>query len=488
LKLRPRLTLFNISLVLIVIVATGIFTAISLRYFLLQEMKADQMTWFNNFKKACLRAEYLDDDLAVRSFSESLEQSVPELSYAVYVDHYRPGIRLGGVNSLQRFEELPPSCPDENVQSASREPFLEDVATSNQRLRYYCQQVRQTNAQGYNAKGTVYVGFNMRILDAKLRQLTRRMLVPLTWTLLVVLALGAMGSMLLARKMTRPIRHLTEGAQAIGEGNLDTRIPIESSDELGFLAHEFNLMATKLKELDQLKDDFVSAVSHELRSPLSAISGYVELLRSKPLEKITAEKREKALGIIQESTNRLTHFINEILDLTKLKAGQVEVHYRPFDVEEAVEEVVGLFQPLLEKKSLEWRIDVPPDMPVIPADAEKIRQILTNLISNALKFTPSGGTIRIWARNHIEFIQISVQDTGVGIPSEAKEAVFERFRQVKGAKEHAGQKGTGLGLAIAKGNVEVHGGRIWIESEFGEGTTVHFTLPVRPQEGSDEGV
>jgi signal transduction histidine kinase len=296
----------------------------------------------------------------------------------------------------------------------------------------------------------------------------------------LVLLFGLVLAYILASKITKPIRHLTEGAKAIGEGHLDTQIPIESTDELGFLAQEFNYMAVKLRELDQLKDDFVSSVSHELRSPLSAISGYVELLRNKPLEEIAPEKREKALSIIQESTSRLTHFINDILDLAKLKSGHVDLRQQPFDILTATEDIVQLYQPLLENKQVRLVRDIPSDIPVITADDDKMRQVITNLLSNALKFTPNGGKIRIGARNHTEFIQISVQDTGVGVPKEALEAVFERFHQVKGARDQVtGQKGTGLGLAIAKGIVEAHGGRIWMESEVGQGTTVHLTLPNR---------
>jgi signal transduction histidine kinase len=360
-------------------------------------------------------------------------------------------------------------------------PFVKDVHFENEWYRYYCQQVSLTNVRGVQAVGTVFLGFNMDILETGLAKIIDRMWFVLLCLMAVVLTFGLILAYILASKITKPIRHLTEGAKAIGEGYLDTQIPIESTDELGFLAQEFNYMAIKLRELDQLKDDFVSSVSHELRSPLSAISGYVELLRSKPLDEIAPEKREKALGIIQESTSRLTHFINDILDLAKLKSGHVDLRQQPFDANASTEDIASLFQPLLEKKSVHLMRDIPPDIPIITADDDKVRQVITNLLSNALKFTPAGGKIRIGARNHTEFIQFSVEDSGIGVPKDSLEAVFERFHQVKGARDQVvGQKGTGLGLAIAKGIIEAHGGRIWMESEMGRGTTVHFTLPNRP--------
>jgi signal transduction histidine kinase len=423
----------------------------------------------------------LGDDLAVQAYSESLEKSISELAYAVYIDGSREGVKLGGVESLQRYLRLKPQCPDEKSDGSGQHPYSEDIKDGSESWRFYCDSVQQTDVQGNKIKGKVYLGFNMDMLDLKLEAILHRMAPTLLWSMCAVLLLGLTAAFLLARRITRPVLQLTEGAKALGEGQLDTQIPVETSDELGFLAQEFNLMAVKLKELDQLKDDFVSSVSHELRSPLSAISGYVELLRNKPMDTIPSDKKEKALGIIQENTGRLAHFINDILDLAKLKAGHVEIRRKPLFILTMAEEIMGLFQPLFEKKSIRGSVDVPENVPVVPGDEEKIRQVITNLISNALKFTPPGGKIRLYARNQTDFVQVSVEDTGVGIPEDSKDAIFEKFKQVKSSSDSGtGQKGTGLGLAIAKGNVEAHGGRIWVESEIGKGTTIHFTLPLKP--------
>lgn len=439
-------------------------------------MQFNQETWFASFRSSCVDALYLGDDLAIQAASESLEKSIPELAYAVFVDNSRKGLVVGGMESVQRFQKLSPACPQ--IAQDTTDPFVQEDLRQENRWRHYCTPIQQTNIRGEHVYGVVFLGFNVNLLEAKLKIISGRFWPRLIWSLVLVLMAGVAITFLFARRLTRPIFNLTEGAKSIGEGQWDTRIPVESKDELGFLAHEFNLMAMKLKELDQLKDDFVSSVSHELRSPLAAIAGYAELLRSKPLGEIAAEKREKALAIIQESTERLSHFINDILDLAKLKSGHVEIRRRPYEVSEGIEEVVGLLLPLFEKKQIPCTIDVPDNIPVLQADHEKIRQVLTNLLSNALKFTPPQGKIRIAAKNQSEFVEITVKDSGMGIPDDQKEAVFERFRQVKNSRDVVtGQKGTGLGLAIAKGNVEAHGGRIWIESELGKGTTVHFTLP-----------
>jgi methyl-accepting chemotaxis protein len=338
-RLRPRLTIFTISLVVLVVACASLSTILSFRYLLREEMKTTQQTHFQNFLGACRDVLYLGDDLAIQAYSESLEKTVPALAYAVFVDHSRVGIQIGGVESLQRFRRNPVECGETEEMRQKGLPFVKDVHFENEWYRYYCQQVSLTNVRGVQAVGTVFLGFNMDILETGLAKIIDRMWFVLLCLMAVVLTFGLILAYILASKITKPIRHLTEGAKAIGEGYLDTQIPIESTDELGFLAQEFNYMAIKLRELDQLKDDFVSSVSHELRSPLSAISGYVELLRSKPLDEIAPEKREKALGIIQESTSRLTHFINDILDLAKLKSGHVDLRQQPFDANASTEDL-----------------------------------------------------------------------------------------------------------------------------------------------------
>lgn len=463
------------------VVLTSISTVVSFRFLLQREMKSSQLTLFKNFYSATRDALYLGDNPAISTHSESLEKSVQGLTYAVFLDHSRAGERMGGIESLQRFKRRTPNCPESSLRSSTGAPYQEDKDFESERWRFYCQEISISNIRGVRSVGTVFVGFNLDIIESKLASTFEEMWTFLAWSVSVVLILGLILAFILSSRLTKPIQHLTDGAKAIGDGKLDTQIPIESSDELGFLAQEFNWMAIKLKELDQLKDDFVSSVSHELRSPLAAISGYVELLRRKPLDEIDEQKRNKALSIIAESTARLTRFINDILDLAKLKSGHLDIRQQPFDFKEVGEDVFTLFNPLLEEKNIQWEMQIGSDVPVITADDDKMRQVITNLISNALKFTPAGGKIGIQAKNQGEFIQVSVDDTGSGVPKDMLETVFERFRQAHGARDNVqGTKGTGLGLAIAKGIIEAHGGRIWMESEVGKGTTVHFTVPNKP--------
>ena len=249
-------------------------------------MRQNQETWFSNFRGAVADAVYLGDDLAIQATSESLEKSIQELAYAVFVDESRGGIQLGGLESLQRFKKLSPICPEAG--KSGLRPAVYETEKNDDRWRHYCLRLSEVNVRGDRVSGVVFLGFNLVQVEARLQSIIDRVWPKLMWSMLVVLVVGLFMAIFLSRKLTRPIAHLTEGAKAIGEGQWETRIPVESSDELGFLAHEFNLMAMKLKEFDQLKDDFVSSVSHELRSPLAAISGYAELLRAKPLTEIAA--------------------------------------------------------------------------------------------------------------------------------------------------------------------------------------------------------
>jgi len=222
-----------------------------------------------------------------------------------------------------------------------------------------------------------------------------------------------------------------------------------------------------------------------LRSPLTAISGYVELLTMKPIDQLNPEKTKKALNIIQESTTRLTQFVNDILDAAKIKAGKMELHKSPFNLRETADSIFTLYQPLFDKKKITAKMDVPKNTPEINADGEKIRQVITNLLSNAYKFTDDGGniTLSVDVKDSSELV-VKIKDSGVGIPKDKQHLIFQRFQQVDGTKDVVqGPKGTGLGLTIAKGIVEAHGGKMGFESEEGAGTTFYFSLPVDSEAG-----
>lgn len=466
-KLRTRLSLFTGIIIVALVAGVSISILHLLQKVFLAEVRTNQESAMKNFARVCEESLVLRDPVIVVNYSESLSKSLPVLAYAVFA--HNEFQRVFGENP--KFQEFYPYF-SHAVESPVGRQLLRSPRGE------VIQEVSTPVLRGGNPAGMVRLGFFQKDVDAAVAEKVVRVQRIVLLVAAISLVLAVLATIVMSAQITRPLKKLAIGAKAIGEGNLDTQIHVGRNDELGFLAHEFNIMAIRLKELDQLKDEFVSSVSHELRSPLAAISGYVELMTRKPLEQIPVEKRTKAFNIILDSTTRLTQFINDILDLAKLKAGRVDIRKTPFHAGKALEETLGLFQPLLDKKRMTGRANVSSDLPVVAADDEKVRQVITNLVSNAYKFTPEEGTLTLSAKDTGADVVVSVADTGIGIPKEFIGQLFERFKQVPGTRQKmGGPKGTGLGLAIAKGIVEAHGGRIWAESEPGQGTTFFFTLP-----------
>jgi signal transduction histidine kinase len=290
------------------------------------------------------------------------------------------------------------------------------------------------------------------------------------------LAAGFLGAVLLARYLTRPIQTLRDGAKKIGAGSLHHRLPVTSRDELGDLAQEFNVMAEKLEELDRLKQEFVSNVTHELRSPLTSLRGYVDFLLDAP-DSLTGDQKEQLI-VIKNNAARLAKFIDNLLDVAKIEARKIELYPEAVSLPEMAQEMAVFFRPEARGKRIAFSSQLPPETPPVWADRDKLTEIFTNLLSNAFKFTPAGGRVALAVKDLGDAVAVSVSDTGIGIPAESVEKVFNKFEQVKPAEGLVRKtKGTGLGLTIVKGFVEAHKGRVWLESRVAEGTTVTFTLP-----------
>ena len=457
-----------------IVFGTSYATLVFLKSLVLKEIETSQVTLVENLKKVCEESLISRDDILAYNYVSSLEKTVKGLAYAVFVDRQR-NLILGGKN--EAFTGVMGSTGAILSQAAFNSGPKERLALGDgRRILSYSANI--------GSVGKVYLGFYEEKVEENIRRSIESITEIIIYVSLGAFLFGLVISMWFAIQLTRPIKQLAEGAQAIGEGNLETQIEMRRGDEIGLLAREFNTMAVKLKELDQLKDAFVSSVSHELRSPLTAISGYVELLTMKPVHELNPEKVSKALNIIQESTTRLTQFVNDVLDVAKIKAGKMEIHKTNFDIRSTAESVVGLLAPLFDKKKIQASVEIEDGVPVVPADTDKIRQVITNLLSNAYKFTPEGGSITLSAKpNGNDAILVSVRDTGIGIPKESQHLIFGKFQQVPGTKQTSGPKGTGLGLAIAKGIVESHGGKIGFESEAGKGTSFYFTLPLWAETG-----
>ncbi|MCS6963455.1 MAG: GAF domain-containing protein [Thermoflexus sp.] len=229
-------------------------------------------------------------------------------------------------------------------------------------------------------------------------------------------------------------------------------------------------------EADRAKTEFISTVSHELRTPMTSIKGYVDLLllgSGGPL----SEMQYRFLQIVKANADRLKLLVDDLLDISRIESGRLQLDLRPVPLEAAVEAVVAALKARIDEKNQRLELDLPEFLPPVRADKDRLIQILMNLVSNAHKYTPEGGRIRIRARIEDEAVHVEVSDTGIGIPPEALPRIFERFYRVDDPRVQE-TPGTGLGLSIVKALVEMHGGQVWVESEIGKGSTFHFTIPI----------
>jgi signal transduction histidine kinase len=245
------------------------------------------------------------------------------------------------------------------------------------------------------------------------------------------------------------------------------------------LFREIEAKSRQLEVASQHKSEFLANMSHELRTPLNAVIGFSEVLRDRMFGDLN-EKQAEYLSDIHASGQHLLSLINDILDLSKIEAGKMELELTDFHLPAALDNALTLVRERAGRHGIVLHASIDGRIEYIRADERKIKQVLLNLLSNAIKFTPEAGRIDVEAKPLSGSIEVSVSDTGVGIAPEDQQAIFEEFRQVGTAAKRVG--GTGLGLALSRKFIELHGGRIWVKSKVGAGSTFSFTIPVRHAE------
>lgn len=238
---------------------------------------------------------------------------------------------------------------------------------------------------------------------------------------------------------------------------------------------QLTLALEEVKRISKRKTDFVSAVSHELRTPLTSIKGYASILLARKLGDVPKEVAER-LERINRHSDELTYLVNDLLDISRLESGRITMKQEPHDLNNIIEKVVDLLSLQLKERQLELTLNIPEDTGTVSVDRSQIERIFINIISNAIKYTPQKGKIAISSHKSDNQVQVNITDTGCGIPKEAQEAIFEEFYRVDNPINQQ-VKGAGLGLALVKHIIVAHGGRIWVESRIGSGSTFSFTLP-----------
>lgn len=291
----------------------------------------------------------------------------------------------------------------------------------------------------------------------------------------IAFLLGLVLSISITRSIVLPLSRMKKKTVEIAAGKLEPDLELPSPPEVGALAQAFNTMCARLKEVDRMKTEFFSLMSHELRTPLTSIREGTNLFLEGKGGEVT-DKQRKLLTIVAEESNRLIRLVNSLLDLSRLEAGMVPFHFTEYDLPPLINRTLDELTPLAESRGIRLEKDIG-EVPRVAMDSERIRQVLRNLLGNALKFTPHGGSVRVEAQLTADGLRVSITDTGPGIPREHIGSIFEKFRQVSPADSRR-LEGTGLGLAIVKHIVHAHGGSIWAESEAGHGSTFIFVLPL----------
>ena len=321
--------------------------------------------------------------------------------------------------------------------------------------------------------GTVLVGSMiepaLNPLDEDfLRSVNRSVLVTAVTVGLVGLALGSF----LVRQITAPVGAMSAAAEAIAAGDPSRRVPVANDDEIGRLGRSFNRMAASLAQAEALRRNMVADIAHELRTPLSVIQGNLEAL----LDGVFPLDRDN-VAAVHEETLLLSRLVADLRDVALAEAGELQLDRAPTTVAEVIARTVEGFQAHASEKGVTLAVEQPAELPVVMADDQRLAQVLHNLLSNGLRHTPVGGTITVRARRAGEEVQVAVADTGEGIPPEDLPYVFERFYRADRSRART-TGGSGLGLAIAKRIVEAQGGRIWVRSWLGAGSTFTFSLPL----------
>jgi len=346
---------------------------------------------------------------------------------------------------------------------------------------------RQCHGGGQELRGAVLVSTSMGDVQAAVNSKVTRIAAVFIGGMAVLLVILAFA---LRVAVLRPLRKVVGVMRDIAGGDMEQRVSVGSLDEVGDLAQSFNRMTDNLQasqeslrkvnlsllEANRLKSEFLSVMNHELRTPLNAIIGFSEVL--KDYDGSMDDRQEKYLMNIETSGRNLLQLVNDILDLANVSSDSLELEKDDISIPQVLEDIRKLGHPFAAQRRIWLEVEPSGPLPLVEADEAKVKRVLYNLVSNAIKFTPEGGSVTLRARAAEGFVQVSVSDTGIGISEEDQERIFTMFQQLDSTRTRKFQ-GTGVGLALSRSLVRLHGGDLWVESELGKGSTFFFTLPMK---------
>ncbi|MGW8318819.1 MAG: sensor histidine kinase [Candidatus Promineifilaceae bacterium] len=303
---------------------------------------------------------------------------------------------------------------------------------------------------------------------------------PLFWAGLLALLLSVLLAILITRSVARPLQEMATAAESIAQGDYSQQLPLRGPQEVQRVATSFNTMARQVSATQQAQRDFVANVSHDLKTPLTAISGWSQAIYDGTA--VSPEEQRRAAGIIHGEAERMGRLVTQLLDLARLESGQLQVGNELVELARLLGDISHNLSPRAQAKGVDFSLDLQPTPPIM-GDPDRLAQVFTNLLDNAVEHSPPGAQVRIGLRlRDWQTAEIAVQDNGPGIPPEELGRIFERFYQLDRSRARSeARPGSGLGLAIAKGLVEAHGGSITVESQVGRGSTFLVALPAVAQ-------
>lgn len=469
-SLRTKFYLASACLILTVVVGMMLTLYSVEKNQLWQDIQREQESDLSKFASVCEQNLLTEDELPIINYASTLVVA-PMVSFTGYVDSNGHGW------NYDRLEKgLPLDFNEEGLRKilASNGFLTQDISRHGEEIRLVSKPVKGGKF--------VWVGYSKKVINQIFKQRIDSKIARFRIVGLIAILFGLGLAQLMAARLSKPVQLLMKAAEDIGKGQKNVAVPVESSDELGRLTKTFNHMSQELEKLDQLKDDFMSHVTHELRSPLTSIIATVELMAEMPLME-KDPKFKRSVDRLSYGSERLNKLIDNILDLTKIQAGKMVFDIQPVSLPIILSEMADFFVPRAMEKGLEIKANVPSTFPLAMADPERIRQVLSNLIHNAIKFT-NQGKITLWVREKNGMAEVGVQDTGVGIPKEFIQRVFEKFECLQDTKARVDKvvPGSGLGLNIVMNSIQAQSGTVRVESEVGQGSTFIFTLPLASAE------
>lgn len=473
-SIRSRLIVTFLAIIAAVMLITSLFLYNQLERYFINSM-VDSLTR-SGYEAAINVAGLLRDQTGTVADSGKLSayaESVSRLAGARIIFVNRQGTVIA--DSVRVGGRLGQNLEQEEIDAALAGEVGSGILVSERSGQRVLQVAVPILEEGSDPMGAVFLSASMQEIyggDQVLGILQRVRNYLLVATLIAAGVVGG-GSVILARRFTGPLEVLTSAARRMGEGEFDQRIEVSSRDEIGHLAEQFNIMAARLNYYTSNLRHFASNVSHELRTPLTSLSLIAKSMKEYEME---PEEQKEFIEDMDRELDRLIALVNDLLELTKLQEG--EQRHDPVCLVEIVENTTVKLKPRFEQLNIRLIMELPPRPVKVYGSKLQLSQALHNLLDNALKYTAAGGWVRIAMQLQKGAVEVKIEDSGCGIPEKDLPNIFERFYRVDQARSRD-MGGTGLGLAIVKETIVAHGGKIWVESEEGEGSTFYFKLPLQ---------